>query len=463
VRNSELDGPAAPASPRGQSRGRATAVWAVIVIAGLLLLLSSFAVWINRVALNTGVFTDTSGSLLDNDRIRSAVANRAVDELFANVDVQAEVEEQLPEDYKGLSGAATAGLRQASYQIVNRALEQAVFQELFRVALEESHETLVQVLEGGGARVATDEGEVVLDLRQIIIEAADRIGIGAQIVDRIPADAGQIVVLRSDELDTAQSVFQLLKTLAWFLPLLTLAAFGLAVWLARDRRRAVRGIGIALVVVGVVGLAAARLTRNYVVDALVASRDDREAANDAWDILTDLMRGSFRLMVVVGFLFLVAAWLAGPGHRALTARGWLAPGLQNRAWAYVLLAIVALVMLFTASVLDFTRLLVVAVIAALGATWIELMRRQTLREFPDAHGTEFLADTWDRVATWWGEQRAAAKEPKAAPVVVAAPAPAAAPATDVASRLAALAELHTSGALTDEEYASAKQRVLGGD
>ena len=67
-----------PEPRRAQSRGRATVVWAVLVLAGLLLLLSSFAVWINRVALNTGVFTDTSSSLLDNDQIRRAVANRAV-------------------------------------------------------------------------------------------------------------------------------------------------------------------------------------------------------------------------------------------------------------------------------------------------------------------------------------------------------------------------------------------------
>ena len=79
--NSETE---APAASRGQSRGRATAVWIVLVLAGLLLLVSSFAVWINRVALNTSEFTDTSSSLLDNDQIRSAVANRAVDELFAN-------------------------------------------------------------------------------------------------------------------------------------------------------------------------------------------------------------------------------------------------------------------------------------------------------------------------------------------------------------------------------------------
>jgi hypothetical protein len=169
------------------------------------------------------------------------------------------------------------------------------------------------------------------------------------------------------------------------------------------------------------------------------------------------MRGSFRLMVVVGLLFVLAAWLAGPGRRALTARGWLAPALQNRAWAYIALAIVALVMLFTASVLDLTRLLVVALIAVLGAAWIELTRRQTLREFPDAGGTAFLADTWERVTAWWDEQRAASTERKAPAAAPAAPAP------DVASRLSALADLHTNGHLTDEEYASAKARVLAGE
>ena len=440
---------------RRQSRGRSTAVWVVLVLAGLLLLLSSFAVWINRVALNTSVFTSTSTRLLDDDEIRSAVANRAVDELFANVDVQAEIEEQLPEDYQGLSGAATAGLRQASYQIVDRALQEPRFQELFKLSLEQSHVTLVQVLEGGGDRVSTEGGEVTLDLGAIVQEAADRIGIGQQVSDKLPEGAGEIVVLRSDELDTAQSVFQLLKTLAWVLPLLTLAAFGFAVWLAGERRRAVRGIGFTLIAVGIVGLLAASLTRNYVVESLVAREDDRRAASNAWDILTDLMRSSFRLMIVVGILFLVAAWLAGPSRRALSARGWLAPALQSRVWAYVALGIVALLLLFTAQVTDFSRLLVVAVLTALGATWIELTRRTTLVEFPDATGTTFFSDTWNRVTTWWDGQRSAAAA-RSAP-------PSAPGAGDVSARLAALAELHTSGALSDDEFAAAKARVLAGE
>jgi Short C-terminal domain len=452
--STEIEAPSAPEPIRGQSRGRSVAVWIVLVVAGLLLLLSSFAVWINRVALNTSVFTDTSSSLLDNDKIRSAVANRAVDELFANVDVQAEVQAQLPPDYKGLSGAATAGLRQASYQIVNRALEQPAFQDLFRVAVKEAHTTLVEVLEGGGTRVSTQEGAVTLDLRAIILEAADRIGIGAQIADKIPADAGRIVVLRSDQLDTAQNVFQLLKTLAWVLPFLTLAAFGLAVWLAGERRGAVRGVGVTLVVVGLVGLVAAQLTRNYVVDSLVAQRDDRQAASNAWDILTNLMRGSFRLMVVVGILFLVAAWLAGPGRRAVTARGWLAPALRNRVWPYAGLALIALLLLVSSQVTDLARVLVVAALVALGATWIELTRTQTLHEFPDGGGPTLVSDARMRMSDWWEDRQTARATRSAAPPP---------PQTDVTARLSALADLHAKGELTDEEYASAKARVLAGE
>jgi hypothetical protein len=161
------------------------------------------------------------------------------------------------------------------------------------------------------------------------------------------------------------------------------------------------------------------------------------------------MRGSFRLLIVVGILFVIAAWLAGPGRRALTTRGWLAPALRVRLWAYLVLVLLVLILLTTAGVSDFTRFLVVVLLAALGAAWIELTRRQTLAEFPDAGDSTILADTRERLESWWGSRRGPSQA-------------AAAPATDVASRLASLAELHTQGKLSDEEYAAAKAQVLGG-
>ena len=61
-------------------------------------------------------------------------------------------------------------------------------------------------------------------------------------------------------------------------------------------------------------------------------------------------------------------------------------------------------LVFRSGVTDFTRLLVVAIIAALGATWIELTRRQTLHEFPDAGDSTIVADTLARMSDWWEEQ-----------------------------------------------------------
>jgi hypothetical protein len=431
-------------------------VWVVLVLAGLFLLLSSFAVWVDRVALNTDVFVDTSSELLEDDEIRAAVATRAVDELFASVDVQAELEGRLPEDYQGLSGPAAAGLQQASYEIVDRALQQQVFQRLWALTVAESHGTLLTVLEGGSEAISTEGGVVTLDLRLLIVETADRIGLGQDLVDRIPDDAGVIEVLRADELDTAQNGFQLLETLAWVLPILTLLAFVGVAWLAGDRRRAVRRIGATLLAVGVLGLVAVALVGNYIVESLVSETENEAAAANAWDILTTLLRSSFRTMIPVGILFVAASWLAGSGRRAVAVRGAMAPLLRERIWAYVALAAVALLLLLTSTVTDFSRLLVVLVLVALGATWIEVMRRQTLREVPA--GSSTVLDDWrERLSGWWEERRRARAE-AARPVAPVAPAP-----TDLSARLTALADLHGRGALTDEEYAAAKARVLAGD
>ena len=97
--------------------------------------------------------------------------------------------------------------------------------------------------------------------------------------------------------------------------------------------------------VGALGLIAANLTGNYVVNSLVEDQDTRRAASDAWDILTVLMRASFRWFVVIGILFVVAAWLAGPGRRAHRVAALARPALRERAWPYVGLAIVAVILL----------------------------------------------------------------------------------------------------------------------
>ena len=82
------------------------------------------------------------------------------------------------------------------------------------------------------------------------------------------------------------------------------------------------------------------------------------------------MRGSFRLLIVVGILFLVASWLAGPDTRGgrLAESSRTCP--QGRLWPYVVLAIIAGISSSTSSVNSTSRYLAVLLLVALGATWI---------------------------------------------------------------------------------------------
>ncbi len=91
-----------------------------------------------------------------------------------------------------------------------------------------------------------------------------------------------------------------------------------------------------------------------------------------------------------------------------------------------------------------------------------MLRRRPLLRAAAVGGVAYMgakAGT-NRAMQAQGAQQAPAPAP--APPPAAAPAPAPAPAADdTISRLTQLASLHSSGALTDEEFSAAKAQVLG--
>src|SRR5688572_3307271 len=96
-------------NPRHRRRGWARAL---VVLASILAFAAILAVWANRQLLNTDNWTDTSTELLENRVIRDQVALYLVDQLYANVDVSAELEAGLPERLQPLAGPAAGALRE---------------------------------------------------------------------------------------------------------------------------------------------------------------------------------------------------------------------------------------------------------------------------------------------------------------------------------------------------------------
>jgi hypothetical protein len=449
----------------------------LVIFGSVLAFLSVFAIWTERQALNTDDWVQTSDRLLQNPKIRSAVANYLVDQLYENVNVEKELKDILPGDTKEFAGPAAGGLRQVAGPAAEKVLETSTAQTLWEDANRSAHEQLVAVLEEKGEAVSTEEGTVKLNLGSLITNLADQVGIGTRLAEKLPPDAGQIVILRSDQLKTAQNIAVAVKGLALVLSILTFLVFAAAIYLTpRDSRWVtVLLAGIGLIAAGFAVIIFRHIAGGIVVDQLVKTESVKPAAEEAWEIGTSLMTSIATTVIVVGALFAAAGWLASPSGTARSVRRAIAPVLQRYpAYVYTGLVILVGIYFLGAPTQGLRSFLTTLIVAGMAAFWIHELRKQTLEEFPDASFGDTFGRTRERVVNAVrdanigervGEQASRLRLPERrmppGEAGEAAEAPTAVIDDDARlQRLERLAALHEKGLLTDEEFAAEKARVL---
>jgi hypothetical protein len=462
-------------------RARRRIVKALVVLGSVLAFLSVFAIWVERQALNTNDWVETSGRLIQDEQIRSAVGSYLVDQLYANVDVEKELEGILPGETKRLAGPVSGGLRQVAGSGAEEVLKSSTAQELWKDANRAAHEQLLAVLENKKEAVSTANGEVTLNLGGLVTNLADQVGIGGQLAEKLPPDAGQVTILRSDQLKAAQDIVAGIKGLALLLSLLTLLCLGLAVYLSKEGRWVtVLFCGIGLVAAGFAAIVFRSVAGGIVVDQLVTEESVKPAAEAAWSIGTSLMVSIATTVIVFGVLAGVAGWLGSPTGSAKATRRFMAPLLRDYVpYVYTGLAILVCIYFLSSSTQNLRSFLTTLIVGGFIALGIHQLRRQTEEEFPGVQLADYFGGARERVAgavrsANLGERAAKLRLPEmrrpgageAGAPAPGAPAATAAPPGDAEDarlrRLEQLASLREKGVLTDEELAAEKARVLGG-
>jgi hypothetical protein len=433
----------AESSTRERTSGHPRIVAALLVLATLIAFLAIFSIWVNRQALNTDNWVNTSDKLLQNKEIKTQLSNYLADQLFANVDVQAELEKTFPPRLAPLAGPAAGALHQLAPKVAERTLETSQAESAWSTANRSAHEALLKILNDEGSAVSTSGGEVILDLKSLLSESGGQLG--GKLASKIPPDAGQLTILKSDQLSAAQDIGKLIRRLPIVLTLLAVFLYGLAIFLAGPRRRqALRSVGFGFVVAGVLALLLRGIAGNAVIDALAGNESVKPAVEAVWSIGTALLVTVAVSAIAFGVLLVIAAWLAGPTRIATAIRREAAPYLrERRGTTYAAVAFVFLLLVLWAPVAAFHKPIGLLLLAALMVLGTEVLRRQAETEFPDATFGGF----GDRVRA--SVPRRAAAEP---------PAPPRESKIDQLERITALRE---KGALSEEQYEAAKAQVLG--
>ena len=278
-----------------------------------------------------------------------------------------------------------------------------------------------------GKGISTGNGVVTLDLHQLIVEIGTQLGLSQDALAKLPAKAGTVTLMKSDQLSAVQNGVQAVRTLSAWLLVAVLALYGIAIWLARGARRAtLRNSGIGLALVGLLVLVIRHLLGNYIVDSL-ASPGYQPATHRLFLIGTSILGQIGAAALLYGAIAALGAIFAGPSAPAVWLRQRLAPVLNERqgiVWGGVGFVYLLLILWGgTHALRTWWGILLLAGLIAIG---VFALRRQTLAEFPPGQQLE--------------------------------PAPAgAAPSTT--GELARLQELHEAGTINDEEFVQRAKKI----
>ena len=315
-------------SAPGASRKRLPAV--LITIATILAFLSVFSVWVRVQALDTDEWVSLSDDLLAEDEVRRALAEYLVNTAYDQADVTASISESLPPNLAGLASPIATAFRDPITDAVDNLLGSERFGTLWRESNRIAHRALVAILRGESGDIASAAGGAIsLDLKPLVVEVAQSLGLSGERIEGLPEDTGRIVIFQSEDLAATQDVVALAEFLAWALFVLVLGLYLAAVYVATDRMRTLRTVGWSVVGVGVAVLAARAIALRGLVDGIVQDPGNAGVAEIAGSVVTGLLRQMGWSAVIYGALTVLFTSLMGEHRWAVDVRRVLADALNS--------------------------------------------------------------------------------------------------------------------------------------
>ena len=175
----------APAESSQPRRRHRFLVWSLIVLASVLLVFSMSANWVQRELLNNDQVVDTTDQILEDKDVQEALSIYLVDELYANVDVQGEIEARLPSSARALAAPVAAATRQLALEVSERALASPRVQALVSNAVRVTQKQFVSLIRNEDEYVSTTGGAVTLQYGSLVADLAARLGVDPETISRI--------------------------------------------------------------------------------------------------------------------------------------------------------------------------------------------------------------------------------------------------------------------------------------
>jgi hypothetical protein len=312
----------------------------LIVLGCVLAPIAVVGVWAGNQITDTGRYVATVQPLIDDPAIQNVLTDRITNEIISQLNVTGTVDQAAAQlQSRGLTristllttfgpqitSAVTGFIHSTVHTVISSQAMATAWVQVNTIA----HQAVVKLLSGqGNGTLTNSNGQITLNLAPLIAVVKQAlVQRGFSLASNIPIVNATVPLFQAKDLGKAQAGYRLVSDLKIVLPILALVLLAAGVFTARGRRRAliVVGLGVAAsMVVLAIGLL---IARTIYLNSVPASVLPSDAAAAAFDALVHFLRVGLRVVLAVGLVIAIGAFITGPSRAAVRTRAALGSGI----------------------------------------------------------------------------------------------------------------------------------------
>jgi hypothetical protein len=318
-----------------------TPVSIVLIVLGCIIApVAVLGVWAGNEVSDTGRWVATVEPLIHNPAIQNVLTDKITNEIVSQLNLTGTINQASAQlNSKGLTrissllttfgpqitSAVTGFVHSTVHTVITSEAVAKIWVQVNTVA----HQAVVKVLSGqGNGAISTSNGQIVLNLGPFItVVKQDLIQHGFSLASNIPPISPTVALFQAKDLGKAQAGYRLITTLKIVLPILALVLLAAGVYAARGRRRALIGAGLGLAASMLVLAIGLLIARSIYLNSVPPSVLPGDAAAAAFDAMVYFIRVGLRVVLAVGLVVAIGAFVTGPSHTAIQIRSGLKSGL----------------------------------------------------------------------------------------------------------------------------------------
>ena len=314
-----------------------TPVSVVLIVLGCILgPVAVLGVWAGNEVSDTGRWVATVEPLIHDPAIQNVLTDKITAEITNRLNVTGTIDQASAQlNDRGLTRISSLlnsfGPQIASsvtgfiHSTVHRVISGPRVAKLWVQVNTVAHQAVVQVLSGqGNGAISSSNGQITLNLGPFItVVKQDLVDHGFALASNIPPISPTVALFQAKDLGKAQAGYRLIKTLKIVLPILAIALLAAGVWVARGRRRALIGAALGLagsMLVLAIGLL---IARSIYLNSVPPSVLPGDAAAAAFDAMVYFIKVGLRVVLAVGLVVAIGAFITGPSRAAIQTRSAL--------------------------------------------------------------------------------------------------------------------------------------------